>query len=81
MASSGHRPCHLVQHQAELVVRFGVAQRVARELAQVLIVIVPLRQIFPPGSGVSVLSSGRMCSPWRGSSSSRMISGRSRLTT
>ena len=35
----------------------------------------------PFGSGVRVLSSGRICSPCRGSSSSRRISGLSRLTT
>ena len=84
MASSGFTAraiwCSI---EPELVVGLGVAQRMARELAPVLVVVVPLRQVVPLflEQGVSVLSSGRMCRPWRGSSSSRMISGRSRLTT
>ena len=37
--------------------------------------------VTPLASGVTVLGKGRILSPCRGSSRSRMISGRSRLTT
>jgi hypothetical protein len=37
---------HLVQLHAELVVGLGIAQRMARKLAPVLVVVVPLRQII-----------------------------------
>ena len=40
-----HRARHLVHQPAEFVVGLGVARRVARELAAVLVVVGPLRQV------------------------------------
>ena len=42
-----HRTRHAMEEQAEFVVGLGVARRVARELAAVLVVIRPLREIVP----------------------------------
>ena len=42
---------HVVQHEPELVVGLGIAQRMARELAPVLVVVVPLRQVVSARQG------------------------------
>ena len=40
-----HRPRHLIHEAPEVVVGLRVSQRMARELAAVLVVITPLREI------------------------------------
>ncbi len=46
-----HRARHPVQHATELVVGLRVAQRVTRDLASILVVIVALREVVAGGEG------------------------------
>ena len=71
---------HLDHELAVFLVRLGVGRRPAAQLADRPAVVVDPPEVVAARasrSGVNVPSSGRMSRPWRGSSSSRMISGRS----
>ena len=76
-----HEPAHRDHGLREIVVRLGVEFGMPLEFAPRLRVIVHAPKIVAFWQGVNVPSSGRISSPWRGKSRSRIISGRSSETT